>query len=1123
MSAQIIAADPRFSVWVSANAGSGKTYVLVNRILRLLLAGTAPNKILCLTFTRAAAAEMSDRLSRMLGAWAIEDQATLEKTLRDLTWSEIGPEDIRRARRLFAEVMEAPGGIKIQTIHSFCQSILQRFPVEAGIAPHVQIMDDHTSIELLREARRQILTELATEAAEDLRRSLQTVIAFEREGEFAQIVTSLCARWGDIVALRTRYGSDKGILQVLGQKLGIDPEIGLDPLITTFIEGIEEARAKEAAAALLASGVRDQERGDRLARFLELPPDQRRRNIATYLSVFLKKNTQEILSSLAAKSVQSAAPKAYAFLMAEAERAFHFSEQRAAAETLLRTDAMLTLGGAIMARFARLKNDTARIDYQDCILLVRKLLESSGAGWVLYKLDGGIDHVLIDEAQDTSPDQWEIIRRLTADFFSGDGARSVLRTVFAVGDEKQSIFSFQGAAPDAFAAMEAYFAEKVTASALDWRPVDLDRSFRSTPAVLQAVDAVFAQPMANAGVTSGDKAIMHYPDRDGAAGLVELWSLTESDKAPVLPSWAAPVDQPADGNARQKLADRIAATIKTWLDTGEILASEARPIAAGDIMILVRSRNAFFEYMIRALKRRQIPVAGADRMVLTEQLAVMDLMTLGAFLLQPSDDLALATLLKSPFFGLTDDDLLRLAPGRRDTLWQALQDDDRYMSVVMELTALRRRIDFVSPYEFFAQFLGAGDGRRRLVARLGLEANDPIDMFLDHALRHEQGHAPSMQGFLAWLSSLDTEIRRDMESRGDMVRVMTVHGAKGLDGNIVFIPDTTEPPKGMGSSRLRWEPNADPPLVIWAAAKDQEDKLSAAWQDIARQRAAEEYRRLLYVAMTRARDRLYICGSALDRAAGQDQRWWSLAAQALQPIAEEILQDDGTRIWRIETGRGSIASRTISAPPAQLPPPSWVFTPPPAEPEPQKPLAPSRPDEPEPAPISPIGDHRDRRFRRGLLIHRLLQSLPELGSEKRKDAGLRYLAGAAADLALADREALLGEALRILDHPDCAVLFGAGSRAEAPIVGQIGRRIVSGQIDRLAVTEDSIFLADFKTNRPPPRHIDDVPLLYLRQMAAYRALLQRIYPHHTIRTLLIWTERAEVMELPDRLLAPDII
>ncbi len=1125
--AQVTAADPRSSVWVSANAGTGKTQVLTDRITRLLLDGVKSERILCLTFTKAAAAEMATRLSERLGNWAVAKEGDLKIEIEALLGKP--PEDavLAPARRLFAQTLDTPGGLQIRTIHAFCESLLGRFPIEAGIAPHFSVIDERTAAELMMEARDRILVHSNETGSEAIARSLALMAGLLNEDDFTRLMADLSSRRAHLKALFSRYGSIEGVIDAAHRTLGLKEGESAQTIIREACdESSFGSKALMNAAEALSGGTKtDKIRADSLREWLKGDISTREATFeSAYLDVFLKR-TLEPRAKLMTSKIADANPAGLQVLLDEQDRLAKIVERLRAINIFAASEALIHLGSHLLDTFEKLKEARALLDYDDLILKARDLLQADGgSSWVHFKLDGGLDHVLVDEAQDTSPEQWDVIKELAVDFFAGEGAREGERTVFAVGDEKQSIYSFQGADPFMFGHTREHFSAGSRAAGKAFEPVELERSYRSTASVLKAVDAVFENDVARQGLTFEEKPIIHHWEREGQAGLVELWPTIKPGETIEIKPWDAPLDRIAIDSPEDRMAGRIADTISGWLETKEELPSAGRPIQEGDIMILVRQRGSFAEKMVNTLKKRGIPVAGADRMVLTEQLAVMDLLALGRFLLLPQDDLTLAVVLKGPLFGFRDDDdLFPLAYGRSESLWEALKaaDEPKYRHAFERLSELLDRADFMPPFDFYARLLGPEGGRRDIIARLGQEAEDPVDEFLSLTLEYEREHVPALQGFLSWVEAGRTQIKRDLEQGRGEVRVMTIHGSKGLQGNIVFLPDTCSVPTARQESKLRWVGEPEPAL-LWAPSKDGEESRTAELAIENKELRAQEYRRLLYVAMTRARDRLYIGGWEGKRKPDEDC-WYNLIESSFKEIAEEVEVPSGETVLRLSNQQTakpeakSITGTIDIGRSAALP--DWVLTPPKPEPEPTTPLSPSRLSEEEEPPVrAPLDSDDGVRFKRGNLIHRLLENLPALAPDGWASATTRYLARPIHGLNQDQQSAIAEEVLKLLLNQDFSHLFGPKSLAEVPISGLVAGRIVSARIDRLAINDEEITIVDYKTNRPPPETPDKVATAYLKQMALYRSLLREIYPGRSVSCILAWTDGPRLMTLPDELL-----
>jgi ATP-dependent helicase/nuclease subunit A len=1157
--AQREASDPAASAWVSANAGAGKTHVLKMRVLRLLLAGTPPERILCLTYTKAAAAEMAQRVFADLGAWATADDATLTERLAKLVGRK--PEDGERvlARQLFARAIETPGGLKVQTIHAFCERLLHRFPLEAGVPPGFEILDDATAAGLRREAADTVLAEATRDTAGRLGRALASVAVFAA-GDGFDVVLDLALgerAWLEDIS-RLELMADDGedaAGRLYRRALGLEAEASRDAVEAAMACVLDDAMLARTRDVLLTGSKTDQENAEALGEALSAPGKAAR--IAALEGYFLT-GKGEPRSRLATAAVKKANPEAETVLSRAQSRFVDLSVQRKALTLADATVALATLAGAVLERYGEAKARRPALDFDDLVVRSASLLgRSEAAEWVLYKLDGGLDHILVDEAQDTSPVQWRVIEALAAEFFAGSGAREEPRTVFAVGDEKQSIYSFQGAAPRMFAETGSSFASLAAQARRPWRMVPLTLSFRAVEPLLAAIDRVFADAAAMPGLTAGGGAMRHLARRRGQAGFLEIWPTEVWAEAEAAPAWE-PLAEPGVASPVLRLAARIADTIRGWLDRGERLTSEDRPVRAGDVLLLVRARHQLAAAMVAALKARRIPVAGADRIRLTEQIAVQDLMALCDFLALPEDDLALAVVLKSPLFDLDDDDLLGFAPGRKGTLWSALlaaaRSDPRLAPAAAQLKEWRRQADFSPPFEFLASVLDRDGSRARLLARLGPDASDPIDELVNLALAYDDCAPPSLQGFLHWLRQGGREIKRDMEHGRDEVRVMTVHGAKGLEAPIVFLPDTCTAPTRRRPGRLvalagaEHPAGMEPPLV-WPVKGTSGHPAVQAGHAAADAEDIAEHNRLLYVAMTRARDRLYVAGyeGKNGRARGC---WYDLIMAGAKGLAKPVALPGRGTVLRIEAGQSAAHDdrrEEAAGAIAPEPLPAWAQRKARAEAQPTMPLAPSRlapydideagePAEPkpraevvrDPPSPSPTVLAAGSRFLRGTITHALLEHLPAFAPERWEAAAKAFVhrrGAALSDKALAS---IVAEALAVLRDPLFAPVFGPGSRAEVPIVADIARPgggpslRVDGQIDRLAILDDAIVIIDYKTNRPPPADVAGVAEAYLYQLAAYRLGVQQVFAgEHArpVRAAILWTDGARLMPVPDDVLA----
>jgi ATP-dependent helicase/nuclease subunit A len=1121
---QRAAADPLSSAWVSANAGAGKTKVLTDRVIRLMLAGSPPSRILCLTFTKAAAAEMTIRVFETLGDWVTMEDRPLADALLALTGEKPKPALLARARRLFARAVETPGGLKIETIHAFCERLLHLVPFEADVPPRFAVLDDTEAAEIMTEARGIVLTEAAGAGQDsELGRALDRVTQEATGDPLIQLLAEAVAN----PTLPTEPAAREEALRSLAAVLDLAPGETPEAVRRAIVEdGIPGTEWLSIAAELEATGQpRNCERAAEL-RLAARATDVFDR-AEHYRAIFFTKEGRP-LAQLVTRKVPAALRGR---LEVEQGRLVQLIERLRAAEALERTSALYRLAAAVRERYEALKRRLGALDFADLIERTLRLLEGGAAAWVLYRLDHGIDHVLVDEAQDTNAEQWRILMKLTEDFTAGAGRPSrVVRTIFAVGDPKQSIYSFQGADPRLFEEGRTHWLGRHRSADMRFADIRLALSFRSAPTILRCVDATFGVDAHFRGLSaeSGVGGTVHESARPRAPGLIEIWLTQVPDpRAPEPDAWSLPVDTPDQRSPALATARRVAEAVRHWTtvpdpETGHVW----RP---GQILILARRRGPAFFAVIRALKANGVPVAGADRIDVNQQIAVNDLVAAGQAALLRGHDLALAAALKSPLIGLDDDDLVRIAADRpdgrslEDALEAAAPGDPRAANALEVLRTWRDSARRHGPFGFYATLLGPGGGRRRLVERLGGEAQDAIDTFLCRAQAEETSlEAPSLTAFLARFEASEHVIKRDPESRTDEVRVMTVHGAKGLEAPLVVLLDGCE--VGGRDPRLIGVPVAlgDSELPVWAPRKDDDPRPVADARAALRGRMLEEHNRLLYVALTRARDRLVLAPYTGMLGREREEAWCGMVRRGLGAAGAELVTTEAP-YGPIEVLREGSAETALAPPPA-MPPllavPDWLGRPVPPEPESAPPLRPS--SALGAADRAPGGTaFAERARRRGILVHALLDHLAGQDPGARGEAAARFLAARAPGTDAAERQGLAAQTLAVLQHRELAALFGPGSRGEAAVAGTVGppglEREVSGQIDRLFVGEDRIVVADIKTGRPPKDNVPPRP--YVAQLAVYAALLREAHPGLPLRALLVWPEGPVVVDLPEEALA----
>ena len=1142
LEAQAQSSDPNTSVWVSANAGSGKTHVLTERVIRILLTGTPPSRILCLTYTKAAAAVMQTRIFARLSQWTRISDEALGEALEKLEHKKPDILRIAAARKLFAHALETPGGLKIQTIHAFCEALLHQFPVEANIAGHFEMIDDMRQIALISEAKRLILETAYKREDEDLSKAFDLILSTVGEFGLDRLLSEAIYKRQSLEHGLSRW-REQGIeffRKIFGVKASDNPQNLSQALKETALYSPDRI-----ALFLSAGGANMEKFCDRIEALANENNWRNYKNLA-YDIYFTGQGKARSPKTIFTKAVQSVAPDSIDEFAEKHENILQLMDALCAVDLVELNQAAYVLVDALTSLYNRLKKRRGFLDFDDLIHKTVAMLKRKGAGeWVQYKLDRGIDHILVDEAQDTSPAQWQIVRLLSEEFFSGNTARDEQRTLFAVGDEKQSIYSFQGAIPEDFAQNGRAVEKRALAAKLGFKKLRLDFSFRSTTDVLNAVDHVFSIAENYQGLSAENEKTIHIPVRKDEPGEVDVWEALTPEDISEPDDWREPVDQLAAPAI--KLARQMALTIKHWLDNGEVIAGKNRLIAPRDIMVLVRKRDQFVHALSRELKNLKIAVAGADRLRLADHIAIRDLVALGRFVLQPYDNLSLAAVLKSPIFGFSDVDLENIAIERDnvrlyDTLEHRAGNDPKFQHAYDLLEELRSLADITPVYEFYSRILSEHHGRRDILARLGNEASDILDAFMDYTLAVQKTGLPGLQVFLETLAEAQPEIKREMDQSRNEVRIMTVQAAKGLEEAVVLLVDSggriwnsQHEPKLIEVDSTATGQTIDP-VLLWQPSSDYKTALIGEAIDGLKQKAAEEYRRLLYVGMTRAEDRLIVCGYKSNRPTLGT--WLDLVKDALQNEMVEISSPiEGITAYRYQITPPQLGmfnkEQVMEEIVREFDMPAYLKERAPAEKGLPRPLSPSKASiliedapniDPSGMTLSPIFQKSSIKqpyfsSERGTLIHTLLQYLPDVEADKRQKLTQNYLEKQAGHFDENTRQSISDLVLDLLNNQQFKQLFSPNAQAEVALMGVVEvngkQRPVSGQIDRLLVDKTSVLFADFKTGQVP-ESIDKVPDGYILQMALYRKLLGEIYPDKKFKGLLIYTNGPVIFEMDEQ-------
>ena len=1114
--AQIRASNPDGSTWLSANAGSGKTRVLTDRVARLLLEGVSPENILCLTYTKAAASEMQNRLFERLGKWAMLDDRNLRNSLTELGLEQrLNKQTFKQARTLFARAIEVPESLKIQTIHSFCSSLLRRFPLEAGVSPNFTEIDEWTAQALCTE----ILEKISTDEIESI--SLANVSKFLSDVNLTDLLT-------DILKNRTVLSKFKSHSEICSE-FGLNGNVSFEECLNKNFDSKDLKVIKILRESMKNGGVRDKAAAKKLSNIKSINLEF----IKTLEDILLYKGSTEKRPEYSAKT-NSFASKAVLneFLNSSIEqinklavRIEVFRQTRISYETSEKICALYDFSQIFLNHYTNEKLLRGWLDFDDLILKTQKLLiDPTIAAWILYRLDGGIDHILIDEAQDTSPTQWRIIEKISQEFYAGEGSRDKInRTLFVVGDKKQSIYSFQGADTFELNRIQKKFKKRFDEAAKPLKELSLQYSFRSSPTILRFVDSILENPESKneSELESTENHISFYSKLPGR---VDLWPSIEKAEQPKDTEWQSPVDMPGKEDERVRLACLIADQINTLISSNSLIPERTgndyvmRKIRAGDFLILVQRRSVLFHEIIKACKKRGLPISGADRLKLMDEIAVKDLIALLSFLSSPQDDLSLATVLKSPLFSWSERELFDLAHDREDRfLWEELKKrSDVFTHEYLVLNNLLASIDYLRPYELLEKILNQYSGRANLISRLGAEAEDAIDALLSLSIDYEKQETPSLTGFLSWVSTSGFEIKRQLTKQENQIRVMTIHGAKGLESPIVILPETQKRKVELRDKILVGEK-----IAVWNNKKGEASRNEEEIKSKKIQALEAERSRLLYVAITRAETWfIAMCAGQLD-----DKCWYEKIKNSLKSSkAKKQIFPTGEGL-RLEEGNWSFAieEKECQSKKSRNKLPDWI-----------KKVSFENKVQPKYLIPSDLGGSKTLSKGNGLSeeeaalhgsrVHKLLELLPKYSSQDWPEYSLKMLKANRLFDGPPNVENAIKEALSVLTDPKFSCIFAKDVLSEVPFSAQLPNlknKKIYGIIDRLIVGSNNVQIIDFKTNSTVPKTANKIPLGILRQMSAYKLAIEDIYPGKEVSCYILWTAIKKIDHLEEDLLDYD--
>lgn len=1144
-SQQLLASDPTSSAWVSANAGSGKTHILVLRVLRLLLANVNPATILCLTHTNAAAAEMSNRVFEIITEWSHLSDEKLFAEITKIQDKTPNKDDITRARQLLVKILETPGGWKAKTIHAFCEAIIQQFPLEANTTGHFSILDGDQAKKLIEEAKKSTLASIMSENNIKLKQAFNEILELTDEETLEPLICDIISN-RNILNQFSCFADENGGEEVLLKKrFGLHPDEKYEKIYGELAQllGIIQEDIKQ-----YINLAKEDERTNSFKKILKEKSIEEKFN---FLSIFFLTKDLSPRKYLLNKEMADKSPDLAKNLKNAQEEFIKIRDRLNTYKMLKATLASLILAKNLNKHHDELKKKYCFLDFEDLIFCTNDLLKKSEvSAWIRYKLDQEINHILIDEVQDTSLIQWEVIRSLTEDFFVGENAHSHPRTLFAVGDEKQSIFSFQGAEPTRFFRERQINQQRITNAGNKFSIIQLPLSFRSTADILTAVDKVFSIPENAQGLSEDKEPILHRSNRIGHAGSVQIWEQVFSEKNSPPKDWISHFDSIQIESSKSIIAQRIANKIADIIGCDTVISNgKTRFIRADDILILVRKRTSFIKFMTRLLKNdHKISVSSSDKFILTDHLAIKDLMSLGYFVLSQEDDLSLAALLRSPIFNLSEDDLFEICAKRQktETVFASLQRlaNDK-------ISSLRHIVEYIneiiylaksySPYDFFTLILGAKNGRKLFVSRFGNEVIDVLDEFLDFALRNEQKSYHTMQEFISELENYPPTIKRKQYSNHNEVRIMTVHAAKGLESPIVFLVDdgseffNIRHIKGL---QILPSTNDDPGIPIYIPQSHLHNHVVFNHIEYTKKTAREEYNRLLYVGMTRASDKLIICScknkdkknsGSLNKSKTSQGTWYDMVYKSFDgdervkevKIKTAANKDEwGALEWCVPCDKSIIIEKEPAITELNQGDiiPKEIFESIPNDIDTPYILNPSMLDTKD-SPIlrsllSEDSAGQNNFLKRGLIIHKILQVVFALPVEQRKQYVVSYFKKNSKFWPIQEYNNLVLSVTSLLENPTISQAVSYTSYAEVSVSGKVSFPkkdvLISGRIDLISISKKHVLIFEYKTHSYIPQGIEDIPLSHIAQLAMYKEILKVSYADKSFICLLIYVSKPKI-------------
>ena len=1107
---QQIASNPKNSAWVFASAGSGKTKILTDRVLRLLLDNVSPSKILCLTFTKVAAAEMQSRINSELAKWILCDNVELRKKLTALSGDFPTENELKRARILFVKILDEESKIKVQTIHSFCQTLIKIFPFEAKVKPNFEVLESNQEKLLLKTAQKEVLKKALVN--EKLKKLVQETNAKLHEESFSGLVANLLNKKEQLNSLKEKFFGIENIIAEIFKNFGVGNEDGnakkqilkqvqdddarnaLDDDAGNVLGQTQRFRHPELVSGsihIFQKFAAQINHKSHLKLAFELENSGLISNIklATAIRNFLKNITLENFSDYkSAFFTQEGNPRKLTKNIAanlELTSIFSdccqlindFSDQINSLKIANDSALLLRFVDHILENYSQLKKQNSVLDYNDLIVETNRLLANPDfSNWVKLKMDSSFDHILIDESQDTNHQQWNIIKALSEDFFTGLSSSNKSRSIFIVGDEKQSIYSFQGAEPNISAEIFAHFAEKL---GNNLKKIELNNSFRSQAKILQAVDDVFSKEERKKAISKVSEFQAHKPIREGL-GKVEIWPQIQKEKTEkkeISFEWKIDFSKDETQEEEEILAEIIARKIHLKVDS--------KSANYGDFMILLRNRtNGFDKALAKFFHQYQIPFTSVSKIKFSENILIQDLLSAAKFVLLPRDDLNLACLLKSPIFAISEEELFEICQfknERETTIFNILGQLEKFREIKNNLDELITKSQQLNCFEFFYFLLHQKNHQQNFLATFGHENLEILDKLLLSVFDFCQNFSPNLQKYLEFIEKLDFEISLSSDEN-DRVKITTIHSAKGLQAPIVMLPDCSYNFNQLLSAKeeISWIEFGEDKIPVWCRKKEDENLLLKKHRAGKLREAKEEYLRLLYVAMTRAENELYVgsFGKAKD-----PECWYEIVKNSVTGV--EVLElEEFLKMAEIENSSVKKIPKQVQDEAAREMSLSVKFS--------------HRHSELD---SRSIAQNQIKPSQiKGRLVHKIFEVIGKNSAEDKN--WLQEIAKK-----IIEKEEFLSEREKNKIQQDLAdfigsqhfeKLFSGKISCEVDIVGQKNLK----RIDLLVEKENEVLIVDYKSDETLP---DVVPQQYLRQLNGYKKLVEGIYAGKEIKIAIFWT------------------